>query len=88
MVDKYGMPMLSDINNGSFVIPKYNMSSPVNTKVDAPNAKEESSGSVYNTYSVSVQVPNAQVSADEVADKVMYKLKTMNNGSVRSYRGF
>jgi hypothetical protein len=84
MVNKYGMPLLNDINTGSF--PRYNMSQISGVNPNTQNS--ENSSPVYNNYSVTVNVPNAQVNADEVAMKVMQKIKTIESNSVRGYRGF
>ena len=89
MVDKYGLAMLSDINTGAFSMPEYSVTKPV--AVSASSAKAnvaESSPSVYNTYSVNVNVPNANINADEVANKVLYKIRSIDAGAVRGYRGF
>ena len=86
MVKKYGMPMLEALNTGS--LPRYSIptgaggisaSTPTDTQISAP---------VYNTYSVNVNVPNASVNADDVANKVLYKIRQIDASAVRGYRGF
>jgi len=89
MVNKYGKSFMSDINTGSFQMPKYKVSSSVSMASGASGGTTADTVSpVYNTYSVNVNVPNANINADEVAQKVMYKIKSMDSGSVRSYNGF
>lgn len=89
MVNKYGLSMLTDLNNGSFELPKYSVTKPVTMEADeSKRGVAESSPSVYNTYSVNVNVPNANINADEVANKVLYKIRSIDAGAVRGYRGF
>ena len=88
MVKKYGEAMLNDINTGSFSIPKYKVASFGSGKIESGKGKTEINAPVYNTYSVNVNVPNANVNADEVANKVMHRIRSMDNASVRNYRGF
>jgi hypothetical protein len=88
MVDKYGMPMLSALNQGSFEMPKYNVG---NSAAGNMNVKPESTTSVvapmYNNYSVNVSVSNANASPDEIANKVMFKMKQLQGQNIRSNRG-
>jgi hypothetical protein len=84
MVDKYGQPMLEALNTGS--LPRYNIQGGTSMKA-SPNGAN-ASAPVYNTYSVNVNVPNANINADEVANKVLYKIKSIESNSVRGYRGF
>ena len=85
MVNKYGSSFLSDINAGA--MPRYSFAQFGGLKSGGSKVDENGSP-VYNTYSVNVNIPNAQVNADEVAMKVMQKIKTIESSSVRSYRGF
>jgi TP901 family phage tail tape measure protein len=87
MVKKYGLPLMEDINSGAYGAPRYSISE-FSSGVSGGKNKANISSPVYNTYSVNVNVPNAQVSADEVAHKVINKIKTIDSGSMRSYRGF
>ena len=88
MVDKYGIPMLNAINQGSFAMPRYNMGQAVgnvgvksenNTSIVAP---------MYNNYSVNVSVSNSNASADEIANRTVMKIKQMNDMQIRSGRGY
>ena len=88
MVKKYGEALLNDINTGSFSIPKYKVASFGSGNLDSGKTKTEINAPVYNTYSVNVNVPNANVNADEVANKVMHRIRSMDSASVRNYRGF
>ena len=86
MVDKYGPSMLSKINQGAFSMPRYN----VGGKMGAVNARggAGSTAPVYNTYSVNVPVNNPGASADEIANVVMTKIRSIDNSSVRRINGY
>jgi len=85
MVRKYGLPAMEALNNGA--MPRYNVPSGAGT-VNSGGTSASGSAPVYNTYSVNVNVPNANINADEVANKVLYKIKSIESNSVRGYRGF
>jgi TP901 family phage tail tape measure protein len=85
MVNKYGAPMLDALNTGS--LPKYKAYSNNSFSASSGSSANDSSP-VYNTYSVNVNVPNANINADEVANKVLYKIKSIDSSAVRGYRGF
>ena len=85
MVNKYGAPMLDALNTGS--LPKYKAYSNNSFSASSGGSANDSSP-VYNTYSVNVNVPNANINADEVANKVLYKIKSIDSSAVRGYRGF
>jgi len=88
MVDKYGMPMLSSINQGSFSMPKYSMpKSEGMTKMESNNSTNISAP-MYNSYSVGVNVSNAGASADEIANITIAKIKQMQGTQIRSGRGY
>jgi len=89
MVDKYGMPMLSALNQGAFSMPSYNTgnSSAGNVKVESNNSTNISAP-MYNSYSVGVNVSNAGASADEIANITIAKIKQMQNTQIRSGRGY
>ena len=88
MVDKYGMPLLSSINQGSLSMPKYQTSTSTagNIKVKSENNTNIVSP-MYNNYSVSVNVSGTNSSADEIANRTIMKIKQMQNTSIRSGRG-
>jgi hypothetical protein len=88
MVDKYGAAMLNSINLGSFSMPRYNSGSLKEVKVSDSGNKTEISSPVYNEYNVNVNVPNANIDANDVANKVITKIKSIDARSVRGYRGF
>jgi hypothetical protein len=90
MVDKYGAGMLSDINTGSFSMPRFNMARPANRKISAPrpSTTNNTSAPVYNSYSVNVPVTGSNVSADEIALKVMSKIKSIESSSIRRVNGY
>jgi hypothetical protein len=89
-VDKYGKAMLSSMNIGAFNMPKYNvkdMSTP-DVTITPISTSTNVSAPVYNTYSVNVNVPNSNASADDIANKVMMKIKNTNNMAVRNINGY
>jgi hypothetical protein len=88
MVKKYGSAMFDSINQGSFSMPRYNMNSAQSTgKMNAaPSASINAP--VYNTYSINVPVTQPGASADEIANKVMTKIKNVDNSSIRRINGY
>lgn len=88
MVEKYGPAMFDSINQGSFSLPKYDMGSAkdVSMSRSAPSAKINAP--VYNTYSINVPVTHPGASADEIANKVMMKIKNVDNSSIRRINGY
>jgi len=89
MVDKYGIPMLSSLNQGSFSMPSYKTgdSSKGNVSVKSNNSTNISAP-MYNSYSVGVNVSNAGASADEIANITIAKIKQMQGTQIRSGRGY
>jgi TP901 family phage tail tape measure protein len=89
MVDKYGIPMLSKINQGSFFMPKFNTSADPETKVSgSAQSGANIVAPMYNNYSVSVNVSGSNASADEIANKTIMKIKQMQGTQIRSGRGY
>lgn len=90
MVDKYGMGMLSDINTGSFALPRFNMPATKTRTVQrqAPSNSSSVNAPVYNSYTVNVPMTGSNVSADEVAMKVMSKIKSIESSSIRRVNGY
>jgi len=88
MVDKYGMPMLSAINQGSFSMPKYSMPKPQGMEKIESNNSTNISAPMYNSYNVGVNVSNAGASADEIANITISKIKQMQSTQIRSGRGY
>jgi len=87
MVKKYGVGMFEKINQGSFSMPRYNTDSP-STNVEAPSNNTSIVAPVYNTYSISVPVNQPNASADEIAYKVMTKIKSIESSSIRRINGY
>lgn len=89
MVDKYGTPMFSAINQGAFDMPKYDVAKSTGGDV---SVKSENTTNVvapmYNNYSVNVNVSNSGASADEIATRAVMKIKQMQNTQIRSSRGY
>jgi hypothetical protein len=85
-VDKYGKAMMEKINMGAFSIPDYSVGGSQKMTVKNNNASMPSP--VYNTYSINVPVNQPGASADEIANKVMMKIKSIENGSIRRINGY
>jgi hypothetical protein len=88
MVEKYGAAMFDSINQGSFSMPKYNMDSAQNTGIISAAPTANINAPVYNTYSVNVPVTQPGASADEIANKVIMKIKNVDNSSIRRINGY
>jgi len=88
MVDKYGMPMLSAMNQGSFSMPKYTMPKFEGVEKIESNNSTNISAPMYNSYNVGVNVSNAGASADEIANITISKIKQMQSTQIRSGRGY
>jgi TP901 family phage tail tape measure protein len=88
MVEKYGMPMMKAINQGAFAMPSYNVPSGKNSSVDRASVNNTASinAPVYNNYDMSFAISGANASADEIANKVMYKIKQAQSQQIRSGR--
>jgi hypothetical protein len=87
MVGKYGPAMFDSINQGSFSMPRYNMDSGSTATISAAPAASINAP-VYNTYSINVPVTQPGASADEIANKVMTKIKSVDNSSIRRINGY
>jgi hypothetical protein len=89
MVDKYGLPLFEDINQGSFSMPKYGgfgkqvagVASGGKANIDATIAP------VYNTYSVNVNA-STNASPDDIANTVINKIRSIESMSVRRINGY
>ena len=82
MVDKYGIPLLNKINQGA-LDPNFNI--PGNVSLNVESAGSSSSSPVYNnTYDMRFSISGANANADEIAEKVIYKIKGINDSSLRS----
>lgn len=88
-VDKYGEAFFQNINQGSFSMPKYSAgpSLPSSTRASAPQGAASISAPVYNSYSISVTA-NTNSSADEIAQTVMSKIKSVENSNIRRVNGY
>jgi TP901 family phage tail tape measure protein len=87
MVKKYGIPMMEAINQGAYSTPKYKISEPTKTTVKANVSNANINAPVYNSYDMKFAVNGTNASADEIANKVMFKMKQLQNQSIRSNRG-
>jgi hypothetical protein len=89
MVDKYGMPILNALNQGSFAMPKYNMGEDLEADIVSVNNNVSNiNAPVYNTYDMKFSISGASQSADEIANKVMFKMKQLQGQGIRSNRGY
>ena len=89
MVDKYGIPMLSAINQGAFSMPKFNVGRVASSvSPSAITNSAEINAPMYNNYSVNVSVSNSGASADEIANKTLMKIKQLQSTQIRSGRGY
>jgi len=87
-VNKYGTAMFDKINTGSFSMPRYNMGSSTPSSVQASPAVSNINAPVYNTYSINIPVTQPGASADEIANKVMTKIRNVDNSSIRRINGY
>ncbi len=86
MVDKYGQTMFEKINQGSFDLPRYSIEGTPNVK---PMSVSTVTAPVYNNnYSINVPVNQPNASADEIAYKVMNKIKGIDSASIRRVNGY
>ena len=87
MVDKYGVPMLNKLNQGS-LSPSYSVpNNDINYRTNTNSKSTVTTvAPVYNTYSVQINA-ETNASADEIANKAAMKIREMNNMSLRSARG-
>jgi hypothetical protein len=87
MVEKYGKAAFGKMNQGSLSLPRFNVSEPTGSNVK-PASVSNISAPVYNSYSINVPVNQPNASAEEIAYKVMTKIKNMDNASVRRISGY
>jgi hypothetical protein len=89
MVDKYGTPMFEKINQGSFSMPTFNTGKQGSTNVPGNSGGDTSVvAPMYNNYSVNVNVSNSNANPDDIANKVMFKMKQLQGQNIRSNRGY
>jgi TP901 family phage tail tape measure protein len=87
-VDKYGTAMLDKMNMGAFSMPRYNVKGGQTAAIKGSHNVSSISAPVYNTYSINVPVTQPGASADEIANKVMTKIKSTDNASIRRINGY
>jgi hypothetical protein len=86
MVDKYGIPMLNDINQGSYE-PSFRTPSGVEyTQINKPAQISNSPTMYNNNYSISVTA-KTNANADEIASATVMKIRQMNSMQIRGARG-
>jgi hypothetical protein len=86
MVNKYGDAMMRDINMGSFSVPRYNTPMMGDVKLEKVQNNNMISP-VYNNYDMDFTISGSNASADEIANKVMFKIKQVQSSAIRSNRG-
>ena len=87
-VEKYGMPMLSKMNMGSFEMPRYNTQKMGTTTIKPTSNTANINAPVYNTYSINVPVTQPNASANDIANIVITKIKNVDNSSIRRINGY
>lgn len=87
MVDKYGTAMFEKINRGTFDMPRYSVDAEGVANVRPTNVSNVTAP-VYNSYSINVPVNQPNASADEIAYKVMTKIKNIESASIRRVNGY
>ena len=86
MVEKYGLPMLNDINQGSFQ-PTFRTPSTMSyVKVNKTIENNVSRTMYNNNYSINVTA-NTNANADEIASATVMKIRQMNSMQIRGARG-
>jgi TP901 family phage tail tape measure protein len=88
MVKKYGQPLFESINQGSFAMPRYNMPESRPTNIQTVMSTTSINAPVYNTYDMDFAINGTNASADEIANKVMFKMRQVQNQGIRSNRGY
>lgn len=89
MVKKYGLPMFEKINQGSFAMPRYNLGSGMATPIMANSTNVSNvNAPVYNTYDMKFNIDGTNASADEIAHKVMTKIRNIDSASIRRINGY
>lgn len=87
-VDKYGKPLLASMNMGAVSSPRYNMNKGEMGTIKGARNGANINAPVYNTYSINVPVNHPGASADEIANVVMTKIRSIDNSSVRRINGY
>jgi hypothetical protein len=87
-VNKYGKPLFQKMNMGSIDMPRYRTQA--GTAFGSVSSANDAArnAAVYNTYSINVPVNQPGASADEIANKVMMKIKNIDNSSIRRINGY
>jgi hypothetical protein len=88
MVNKYGQPFLEAINQGAFSMPTYKMGPTPSTEIRTNVSSANITAPVYNNYDMNFEISGANASADDIANKVMIKMKQMQSMQIRSNRGY
>jgi 23S rRNA pseudoU1915 N3-methylase RlmH len=86
MVKKYGKSMLSDINLGSFSMPRYNTGRATTAKINNNAVSASINAPVYNTYDMNFTINGTNLGADEIANQVMVRLQRSKDTMIRSNR--
>jgi hypothetical protein len=87
-VKKYGGAFLNSMNMGALNMPKYDTGIANTPNIKAGNTTANINAPVYNTYSVNVNVPNTNADPDMIANKVMTKIRNIDNVNIRRINGY
>jgi hypothetical protein len=88
MVDKYGSSLMEKINQGSFVLPKYDTPKfDGEIKVNKNNVSNINAP-VYNTYDMKFAISGSNASPEDIANRVMFKMKQVQDQGIRGNRGY
>jgi TP901 family phage tail tape measure protein len=90
MVEKYGQSMFRDINMGSFAMPRYNVDAvpQASTGAVSSNVVSNINAPVYNNYDMEFNINGANANADEIAQRVMMKIRNVDSASIRGINGY
>jgi flagellar basal body rod protein FlgB len=69
-------------------LPKYNVGSSNPVAIAPSNNVANINAPVYNTYDMDFAIHGTNASADEIANKVMFKIKQVENRQMRGNRGY
>jgi hypothetical protein len=85
---KMNKPSFEEMLGRNFAMPKYNVETETNIKFNSNVRNNTSFAPVYNTYDMDFAINGGNASADEIANKVMFKIKQVQNQGLRGNRGY
>ena len=88
MVEKYGTSLMKAINQGSFTMPQYKVGK-IDGEVEVnKNNVSNINAPVYNTYDMKFAISGSNASAEDIANRVMFKMKQVQDQGIRGNRGY